>query len=172
MSVNLGGGHDSVDASSLTRPMVVTLDDGGDTVRTGSGDDAISVVGDDNTVWAGAGGDVITGAGELHGEAGNDLLNGGGTLDGGPDDDTLIGVFGTFSGGPGRDSMEFSLSGPVHLSLDGVAKDGVGALLISNVMPDVGGGARRRADDVLDVRDGRSERVECGDGSDRRPPRG
>src|SRR4051794_17474202 len=45
VTAELGGGRDTLDASTLTRAVFATLEDGGDTVRTGSGGDRIIVVG-------------------------------------------------------------------------------------------------------------------------------
>jgi hypothetical protein len=161
--VQLGGGADTLQAATLKRAVVVMLDDGGDTVTTGSGDDAITVVGMNNLVAAGEGRDILTGAGALRGEGGDDLLTGGGTLDGGPGDDRLVAIEGTLAGGSGVDSVEFSLPGPVRISLDGVANDG--GLLPANVLADVEilrGGAQN---DVLRGAGGRQV-LEGGGGAD------
>jgi Ca2+-binding RTX toxin-like protein len=145
----LGGGEDTLAASTLARAMSVRASDGADTVTTGAGDDSIVLEGDDNEVHAGAGRDVVAATGVVRGGGGGDFLSGDGDLDGGPGDDALEAILGaTLAGGDGYDSARFTLAGPVRISLDGVANDGA-LVYESNVGADVEvlkGGA---ADDVL-----------------------
>ena len=145
----LGGGEDTLVASTLARALSVRASDGVDTVATGSGGDSIVLEGEDNEVHAGDGRDVVAATGVVRGDGGSDFLSGDGDLDGGPGDDALEAILGaTLAGGDGHDSARFTLAGPVRISLDGVANDGA-LVFESNVLADVEvlqGGA---ADDVL-----------------------
>ena len=145
----LGGGEDTLVASTLARALSVRASDGGDTVATGSGGDSIVLEGEDNEVHAGDGRDVVAATGVVRGDGGSDFLSGDGDLDGGPGDDALEAILrATLAGGDGHDSARFTLAGPVRISLDGVANDGA-LVFESNVLDDVEvlkGGA---ADDVL-----------------------
>jgi hypothetical protein len=192
---DLGLGQDSFDAAALGRNVwVVAAGDGRDTVRAGSGADTINLQGADNEVWAGAGGDVISGAGLLHGEAGPDFISGDGLLDGGPGDDRLEGVFvADLDGGDGRDTVSYSRSSSrgAHISLDGQRNDGALAyagnvtnaeVLLGSDLADIlvgDGGAQElrggagqdvlsagAGDDTIAALDGERDEVDCGAGDD------
>ena len=162
----LGGGEDTLDASTLDRAVAVRASDGADTVTTGAGGDSIVLEGEHNEVHAGGGRDVVAATGVIRGDGGGDFLTGDGDLDGGPGDDSLEAILGaTVSGGDGSDSARFTLTGPVRISLDGEANDGA-LLYTSDVQADVEvlrGGA---IDDVLVGTDGAQE-LEGGPGADR-----
>ncbi len=145
----LGGGEDTLAASTLVRALSVRATDGADTVATGVGDDAIVLEGEDNDVHSGGGRDVVSGTGVVRGGGGDDFLSGDGDLDGGPGDDALEAILGaTLAGGDGHDSVRFTLAGPVRISLDGVANDGA-LVFESNVLADVEVLKGSAADDVL-----------------------
>jgi len=145
----LGGGEDTLVASTLARALSVRASDGTDTVTTGAGDDAIVLEGEDNDVHAGEGRDVVAATGVVRGGGGGDFLSGDGDLDGGPGDDALEAILGaTLAGGDGHDSVRFTLAGPVRISLDGVANDGA-LVFESNVLADVEVLKGSAADDVL-----------------------
>jgi Ca2+-binding RTX toxin-like protein len=112
-----GSGIDTLDFSSLTPPITLTLKDRSAVFGSGT------VVNIEN-VLGGSGNDVITGNGQanllrgnvgddkLNGGNGNDVLHGGSgrdTLDGGAGDDVLIGGFGNdiLTGGGGVDRFVF-----------------------------------------------------------------
>jgi hypothetical protein len=162
----LGGGEDTIDAATLGRAVAVRATDGADTVTTGAGDDSIVLDGEQNEVHAGGGRDVVAATGVNRGDGGGDFLTGDGDLDGGPGDDSLEAILGaTLTGGDGIDSVRFTLTGPVRISLDGEANDGA-LLYTSDVQDDVEvlrGGA---VDDVLVGTDGAQE-LEGGPGADR-----
>jgi hypothetical protein len=162
----LGGGQDTLDAGTLDRALAVRATDGLDTVTTGAGDDSIVLEGEHNEVHAGDGRDVVAATGLIRGEGDGDFLTGDDDLDGGPGDDSLEAILGaTLAGGDGVDSVRFTLTGPVRISLDGEANDGA-LLFASNVHADIEvlrGGA---ADDVLMGTDGTQE-LEGGPGADR-----
>ena len=80
ISVNMGGGNDSLNGTAMNRPFRVAGGAGNDTLRTGSAADVI--FGDDgaDVIYAGAGNDIVIGGGGadvIRGDAGNDLLAGG-----------------------------------------------------------------------------------------------
>ena len=162
----LGGGEDTLDAATLDRAVAVRATDGADTVTTGAGGDSIVLEGEHNEVHAGGGRDVVAATGVIRGDGGDDFLTGDGDLDGGPGDDSLEAILGaTVAGGDGIDSVRFTLTGPVRISLDGEANDGA-LLYTSDVHADVEvlrGGA---VDDVLVGADGAQE-LEGGPGADR-----
>ena len=173
-SLDGGNGSDWVDYSAATNNMTVNLkvtgtssvaffigavDQGTDTlsnienVKTGSGNDNISVAGTSgivNTVYAGAGDDTVIGGvgiNTLYGEAGNDKLTGGtgnDTIFGGAGNDNITGAGGadslvagdgvdTLTGGTGGDTFDLATA---NTSLAGdVAKgNGGGDTFIINAV--------------------------------------
>jgi Ca2+-binding RTX toxin-like protein len=191
-----GGGIDTVDYSSATTPVVVSLDDqpgdgaanendnvGSDIemVVGGSGNDTITGSAADNVLVGGAGDDTLTGG------AGNDLL------DGGTGNDVL-------NGGDGTDTATYANAATgVTVSLDGKPDDGVQGeadnvdtenvigsphddVLIGNAGANSlsGGDGNDRilggtgadvldggnGDDIIQSLDGTRETVACGDGQD------
>ncbi|WP_055531987.1 calcium-binding protein [Streptomyces graminilatus] len=126
-AIDLGTGKDS---STVSSNLHGSLENGGDVVYGGPGDDNISVHGNERA-WGQEGNDTISADGEgsrVDGGAGNDLINAGagrqiltgGTgndlIHGGPGDDILYGNSGNDTlqgnsgndklyGGPGKDSL-------------------------------------------------------------------
>jgi Ca2+-binding RTX toxin-like protein len=138
-----GAGRDLVSYRSRTAPVIATIDSVANDGAAGEGD---NIVADVEDVFGGSANDDITGSvldNRLFGGAGNDVLNGlGGTdvLAPGNGDDRLRGGDGddtasydqdndgrdVFSGGTGRDTASYRAhAGPVDVSLDGIANDGV-----------------------------------------------
>jgi Ca2+-binding RTX toxin-like protein len=131
-TINGLGGSNTVDYSSATTNLNVTLTNGavvggsGTTAATsdvisninnltaGSGSDTITGNNNGNTIVGGGGNDAITGGGgvdNLSGGLGDDTLNGLGgndTLDGGAGNDTLLGGAGadTLNGGADNDNLQ------------------------------------------------------------------
>lgn len=113
-----GPGDDTISGSS-SQGGSLQGDVGNDVLTGGSSNDSIN---------GGNGNDTITGG------AGNDSMSGGAgtdTLDGGPgDDDVNASTFDgadIYRGGPGNDRANYAngASGPLTITLDGVANDGV-----------------------------------------------
>jgi Ca2+-binding RTX toxin-like protein len=138
-----GAGRDLVSYRSRTTPVIATIDGAANDGVAGEGD---NILGDVEDVFGGSANDVLAGSAAdnrllgaggndtLLGVGGNDLLAPGGgddTLKGGDGDDTASydpGIDGrdVFSGGAGRDIASYRAhTGPVNVSLDGVANDGV-----------------------------------------------
>jgi Ca2+-binding RTX toxin-like protein len=138
-----GGGRDLVSYRARTTPVIATIDGAANDGAAGEGD---NILGDIEDIFGGSANDVLTGSAadnRLFGALGNDTLNGIGgndllapdagddNLRGGDGDDTASYSQGTdgrdvFSGGTGRDTASYrSHTGPVNVSLDGVANDGV-----------------------------------------------
>ena len=124
-----GQGNDTISGSSSAGGSIQG-DVGNDVITGGSGNDSIG---------GGAGNDTINGG------AGNDSINGGAgtdTVDGGAGDDEIASSTfdgqDVYRGGSGNDRANYSggTSGPVVVSLDGVANDG-GADENDNVGTDI-----------------------------------
>ena len=139
--INGGYGWDTIDYSARTAAQTISLDDVANDGTSGEGDNAHS---DIETVWGGAGNDVITGSSNinlLQGRSGNDTVRGGAGndslvggygddvlygdagddhLDGGNDDDRLYGNSGndTLVGEHGDDTL-VSIGGGLYDNLDG-----------------------------------------------------
>lgn len=139
ITVNLGAGNDSFTVYEPTElPFPTSL-----TVDGGAGDDDIKGASGNDVLRGGPGDDV------LRGYAGNDVLEGGDgndqlsghtgddRLDGGAGDDNLEADQVSFTssdatagadtliGGPGKDETSYFMrSGPLRITLDGVADDG------------------------------------------------
>ncbi|MFL5843509.1 MAG: calcium-binding protein [Solirubrobacteraceae bacterium] len=171
-------GFDTVDYSARSTPQMVTVGDGqandGD---AGEGDN----VNDAERLLGGSAADKITGGGEasrLVGNAGNDTLVGGSAADvliggaetgeSGSGNDTLDGGRGAddMRGGDGTDSVTYATrSGGVTISPDDVADDGEPGEA-DNVRSDVETLISGAGDDVFKVRDGRTQTIVCGAGTD------
>ena len=110
--LNGGDGIDTVDYSSATTPVTVTIDGNAGDGPSGESDN-VNI--DVENVIGGSAGDSLTGSSAANG------------LFGGPGDDTLDGGAGpdTLDGGDGRDRVSYASSGVgVTVTLDGVANDG------------------------------------------------
>ena len=125
ITINAGAGHDKVDASAISWPLLMVGDLGKDTLIGGGGDDTLQG-GDDNDSLIGNGGDDA-----LIGEAGRDAMFGGSgsdMLDGGAGNDTLQGQAGddSLTGGFGNDLLSGKedndvLQGDPDLLYNGIA---------------------------------------------------
>lgn len=137
----LAGDLDDRISSTVIFSVVLDGGPGNDTISSARG-----VGGTDRIMNGGAGNDVINGGSFIDillGGAGSDTLNGnngGDRLDGGPGEDRLFGGADNdsarssdtaadgadvFDGGPGVDNVSYaSRTGPVAVTLDGVADDG------------------------------------------------
>jgi Ca2+-binding RTX toxin-like protein len=117
-----------------------------ESLQGGSGNDTIQLANAGGSSFGGDGNDVITGGAgtdDLSGGDGNDTLNGGDgndslfgsrgsdTVNGGGGDDEMESTFlddepDVYTGGTGNDRVGYAgASGPVTVTLDGVANDGV-----------------------------------------------
>jgi Ca2+-binding RTX toxin-like protein len=138
-----GAGPDLVTYRARTTPVTATIDNIANDGAAGEGD---NIVADIEDIFGGSANDVLTGSAadnRLFGAQGNDTLNGltgndllapgagDNSLSGGDGDDsavyeqTSVGRD-VFSGGAGRDVASYKAhTGPVNVSLDGIADDGV-----------------------------------------------
>ncbi len=116
--LSTGAGNDTI----VLGPGIRAQGDGGD------GNDAITGGPGNDYIYAGDGNDTVSGG------DGNDQLYGGtgtDTLDGGPGDDDIESTFvdddpDVYRGGTGNDRVGYTnASGPVSVTLDGIANDGV-----------------------------------------------
>jgi hypothetical protein len=163
-------GDDKIDVSGAAAPFDSSLPS---ELRTGDGADTLTGGPPVDTMFAGAGDDRLAGGGgadQLHGEGGDDVFTG-------LDDADVV------DGGPGTDLLDLSAVGAgMRISLDGVANDGAlgatAAVSVEHVRGTatadqlVGGDGRNElrgegGDDLIVVRGGGADLVDCGPGTDR-----
>ena len=133
-----GGGRDTADYAARHAPVTVTIDGLANDGAAGERDDIVAVSVED--VIGGSAGDRLTGSARRN------------HLSGGDGRDRLTGLGGgdTLDGGPGADRLD--------------GGDGRDLLIGGPGLDTILGGA---SNDVFEVRDGRRDAVECGDGIDR-----
>ena len=120
--VQLGGpGSDFAGYIGRTGSVTVTIDEVANDGQSGEGD---NVLGDVEGLYGGEANDLLTGSG-----ADNIVVGGGGNdiVDGAGGNDLVTGNAGAdeIRGGEGNDFVSFDEPGPVSLSLDGLANDGL-----------------------------------------------
>ena len=117
--INGGQGADVIVGSTSAILTNLDGDNGNDRITGGPGNDNLRGSNGDDVITGGDGNDSISGG------------NGLDAIDAGPGDDDIRSFFGdvepdVYSGGPGADRVNYqSASGPVTVTLDGVANDGV-----------------------------------------------